>query len=155
MFICSVKASTLRFVGVILFSAMLLAGLGIFAGSMAATKTAAAEAVCYTGIKTDADRRGFLSSLGLTPGSEKESVAEFTLPGALDAVLLGYNEIQKEQGLDLSPYTGKKVTRYTYRIENYEGHEGPVYANIIQYRDRVIAADLTASGEGGFVRPLR
>lgn len=154
MFICSVKASTLRFAGVLLLCAMLLVGLTALSGTVTGAKTASAKAVEYTGIKTDADRRAFLGEMGLSPAQDPAAEADFVLPQSLDAVLLGYNEVQKEQGLDIAPYTGKKVSRYTYRIENYEGHDGPVYANLILYRDRIIAADLTASGQDGFVRPL-
>jgi len=85
---------------------------------------------------------------------DAESTVDFTLPKSLDAVLLGYNEIQKEQGLDLSKYAGKKVTRYTYLLPEQEGYDGRVYANIIVYRSRVVAADITGVGEKGFVRPL-
>ena len=52
--------------------------------------------------------------------------------------------------------TGKKLTRYTYEIENYEGYDGKVYANLITYRDRIVGADLTGTGVGeGFVKPLQ
>ena len=99
-------------------------------------------------------RRELLSSFGYEVKGDAESTVDFTLPRSLDAVLLSYNEIQKEAGLDLSKYAGKKVTRYTYLLPEQEGYEGRVYANIIVYRSRVVAADLTGVGEKGFVRPL-
>ncbi len=154
MFICTVKATTLRFVGIIVLSVSVLIGMTVFYTSEAPVLSG--TDVRYDGMYTETDRRDFLSALGYRATGDAKSTVEYTLPATLDAVLLGYNEVQKEQGFDLSKYTGKTVTRYTYEIENYEGYEGKVYANLITYRDQVIAADLTGAGEGkGFVKPLR
>ncbi len=156
MFVCTVKATTVRFLSVLLLSGALLTGLTVY-GATAARETASegvTVSVRYDGIRTESDRRAFLAAHGYEITADAESTAEFTLPKALDAVLLGYNEIQKEQGLDLGKYAGKTVTRYTYAIPSYEGYDGKVYANIIQYRGRVIAADLTGTGAEGFVKPL-
>ena len=38
-----------------------------------------------------------------------------------------YNEIQKQQGLDLSKYRRKNATRYTMEITNYGEYNGKVY----------------------------
>lgn len=155
MFVYSIKATTLRFLSVLLLSGIALAGVTVFASTASSEATGAvSETVSYENIKTESDRREFLSSFGYEVSTDAQSTVDFTLPKALDAVLLGYNEIQKEQGLDLGKYTGKKVTRYTYEIPEYEGYDGKVYANIIVYRGRVIAADLTGVGEEGFVRAL-
>ena len=153
MFICSVKATTLRFVGIIVLSLTVLVGMTVFYA--AEEPVLSGTEVRYDGIRTETDRREFLSALGYRATGDAKSTVEYTLPATLDAVLLGYNEIQKEQGFDLAKYTGKKLTRYTYELENYEGYEGKVYANLITYRDRVVAADLTGAGEKGFVKPLQ
>jgi hypothetical protein len=76
------------------------------------------------------------------------------MPKEFDRVLAGYNEIQKSQGLDLARYAGKKVTRYTYEIKNYDGYDGTVYANLIIYRGKVVGADLTGVGDEPFVKAL-
>ena len=155
MFIYSVKATTLRFLSVFLLSGIALVGVMAFASSADTQALGAmSERVSYEGIKTESDRRELLSSFGYEVKGDAESTVDFTLPKSLDAVLLGYNEIQKEQGLDLSKYAGKKVTRYTYLLPEQEGYDGRVYANIIVYRSRVVAADITGVGEKGFVRPL-
>ena len=152
MFIYTIRASTLRFLSVLLLSGLLLSGLTIY--GMTATETAA-EGIRYDSIRTESDRRALLSSLGFEVTADAETTAEFTLPDALDTVLLGYNELQKAQGLDIGKYTGKTVTRYTYLIPDYEGYDGKVYANIILYRHRVVALDLTGVGEESFVRELK
>ena len=155
MFIYSVKATTLRFLSVLILSGVALLGVTAFASSADASALGAmSERISYEGIKTENDRLEFLASFGYEVKGDAESTAEFALPKALDAVLLSYNEIQKMQGLDLSKYAGKRVTRYTYRLPDAEGYDGRVYANVIVYRGRVVAADLTGVGETGFVRPL-
>ena len=153
MFIYSIRASTLRFLSVLLLSGLLLAGVTVY-GLNDSTAASADATVRYDSIRTESDRRALLSSLGFEVTEDAETTADFTLPDALDTVLLGYNEIQKAQGLDIGKYTGKKVTRYTYLIPDYEGYDGKVYANILLYRNRVVALDLTGMGEEGFVKEL-
>lgn len=152
MFICSVKLATLRFVGIIVLSVTVLVGMTVF--YTAEEPVLSGTDVRYDGMYTETDRRDFLAAVGYRATGDAKSTVEYTLPPTLDAVLLGYNELQKEQGFDLAKYTGKTLTRYTYEIENYEGHEGKVYANLITYRDRIVAADMTGEGNS-FVRPLQ
>ena len=157
MFIYSVRASTLKFFGVVGLCAVLLITLGLFSGR--GTVAAAGDAdtqqtVSYTGIKTNEDRIAFLASFGYTV---KETVVEeetFVIPDEFDRVLVGYNEIQKSQGLDLSRYQNKKVTRYTYEVTGYPDYQGTVWANLIVYRGRVIAADISSADPRGFVHGL-
>lgn len=156
MFVCTVRAATLRFFSVLLLAGVLLAGVTVY-GAQAVSETVSGgvtTSVRYDGIRTESDRRAFLAAHGYEVTADAEATAEFTLPKALDALLLGYNELQKEQGLDLGKYAGKTVTRYTYRLPDVSGYEGAVYANLILYRNRVIAADATGVGEVPFVKPL-
>ena len=154
MFICAVKATTLRFVGIIALSLIVLVGMTVF--YTAEEPVLSGTDIRYDGMATETDRREFLSALGYRATGDAKATVEYTMPATLDAVLLGYNEVQKKQGFDLAKYTGKTLTRYTYEIENYEGYDGKVYANLITYRDRIVGADLTGTGVGeGFVKPLQ
>ena len=151
MCICSVRASTLRFVGVAVLCAVLLFGTLILSdGRLVAA--ASGTAVSYTGADTDAGRIDFLEKQGWRVKAELVEEATFTLPENFDRVMQGYNEIQKTQGLDLSRYRKKKVTRYTYEVTNYPDYDGTVYANLIVYRGRIVAADLSSADPLGFVR---
>ena len=151
MFICSVRASTLRFVGVAVLCAVLLFGTLILSdGRLVAA--ASGTAVSYTGADTDAGRIDFLEKQGWRVKAGVVEEATFTLPENFDRVMQGYNEIQKTQGLDLSRYRKKKVTRYTYEVANYPDYDGTVYANLIVYRGRIVAADLSSADPLGFVR---
>ena len=75
------------------------------------------------------------------------------MPENFDRVILGYNELQKKQGLDLSKYQKKRVTRYTYKVTNYDA-EGDVYANLFVYRGKIVACDVCSANPDGFVIPL-
>ena len=155
MFIYSVRAGTLKFFGAVLLSlALVLSILVLVEPSAAAAGGEAVETVNYSGIRTDADRVAFLEAFGIrvspTPTEEKS----FTVPAEFDRVLAGYNEIQKAQGLDLARYKNKKVTRYTYLVENYEGYEGKVYVNLLMYKNRIVAADVSSADPYGFVHGL-
>ncbi len=154
MFIYSVRAGTLKFFGVVALSLIMLVCLAVFVPPYEAAETAAAATVKYTDIRTGDDRHAFMGQFGYTAEKEPLEVVEFTLPKEFDRVLAGYNEIQKEQGLDLSRYTGKKLTRYTYTVTNYEGYAGTVYINLLQYRDRVVACDICSADPAGFVSGL-
>ncbi len=156
MFICSVRAGTLKFFGAVLLSlALFLAILLLVEPSAVASGGDAVETVNYAGIKTDEDRITLLGSFGWeVEGDTPTEEVSFLLPSEFDRVLSKYNEIQKAQGLDLARYRGKRVTRYTYLITNYEGYEGKVYANLIMYKNKVIAADITSADPKGFVHGL-
>ncbi|MFA5561858.1 MAG: DUF4830 domain-containing protein [Eubacteriales bacterium] len=155
MFIYAVRASTIRFVLMVMLSLGLLLGLVVYTtGEVVAAVNDKGVKYTYSGIRTNDDRVRFLEQFGWQTGGELVEEETFTIPDTFDRVLLGYNEIQKAQGLDLSRYEKKKVTRYTYEITNYEGYEGTVYANLIVYRDKVIAADLCSADPMGFVRGI-
>ena len=86
-------------------------------------------------------------------GEPKESVT-FSVPEDFDKVIAGYNELQKSQGLDISKYKNKKVTRYTYEIDGYGDYKGPVNINLIVYRNTVVACDISSADPTGFIEPL-
>ena len=153
MFIYSVRASTLRFFGILALSVCLLVGIMTYAGTNSVSAMSDG-AYRFSDISTKEDRLEFLSQFGILAAADSESAESFVIPEALDRVLLSYNEIQKAQGLDLSGYSGKKVQRYTYTVENYKQTGMTVYANVIVYRHRVIGGDVSALGEGGFVLPF-
>lgn len=152
MFICSVRASTIRFFLVI---ALTLAALFTWFGlSMGQTVAASGEeGYRYTGAREEEGRIAFLRQFGIevkTEGAEEET---FTVPENFDRVLLGYNEVQKAQGLDIAKYRRKKLTRYTYEVTNSDAG-GTVYVNLLVYRDKVVGADVCSADPRGFVLPL-
>ena len=107
----------------------------------------------YGGMKTNEDRVAFIEGFGIKVKEDPVTEESFTMPEDFDRVIQGYNQIQKTQGLDLSKYTRKRVTHYAYEVTNYDS-EGAVYVNLLVYRNRIIAADISSVSDGGFVLGL-
>jgi hypothetical protein len=153
MWICSVRAGTLKFFGVIALSLALLFGLAVLLPEYGAAE-AAARGVRYSDVRTGEDRIAFIAQFGYEVEPEPVESVEFTLPAEFDRALAGYNELQRAEGLDLSRYAKKTVTRYTYTVKNYPDYEGTVYINLIIHRDRVVACDICSADPSGFVEGL-
>ncbi len=151
MFIYSIRASTIKFFAFVLVAVALVIGIVGF-GTDAAQSTSASGEIDFSGIKTKEDRLSFMSSFGIQVADSEQSQT-FVIPKSFDRVILGYNEIQKRQGLDVSKYTRKKITRYTYEVTNFNGEE-KVYANLFVYRNRIIACDVSSLDGDGFVHPM-
>lgn len=152
MFVCTVRAGSVKFFAVLALVVATAFGILLFSGGTAATVPASGETYRFTGVREEADRVAFFAQFGIAVSGEPET-EDFLMPAEFDRVMLGYNEIQKTQGLDLSKYTKKKVTRYTYALPAESG-KAPAYATLLVYRYRVIAADVTTAGEGGAVYSL-
>ena len=153
MFIYSIRASTLRLFGIILLGLVLTFGVILSIGGERTVAVGSNAEIDYSGIKTREDRIAFMEKYGVRVDEASESEEKFRMPADFDRVILGYNELQKRQGLDLSKYQRKKVTRYTYKVTNYDC-EGEVYANLFVYRGRVVACDVCSASPEGFVLPL-
>lgn len=153
MFIYSVRASTVRVIGLMLLVAALIGVVALSGEGAAVSAASDAVTVDYSGVKSAEDRLEFMRGFGIEADATSEVAEEFRMPENFDRVIAGYNELQKKQGLDLLKYKNKKVTRYTYKVTNYNC-EGEVYANLFIYRGKVVACDLTNADTGGFVIPM-
>ena len=156
MFIYSMRASTLKFFAVVCVALTALVMMITFipsydGGELQYITTGTEAEINYSKIKTNDDRIAFLKQFGWSVNETPVEELEVTIPEKFDKVFTGYNEIQKRQGLDLSKYKGKTVTRYTYEITNYNGESGKVYANVIVYRNKVIGGDVCSANVGGFI----
>lgn len=152
MFIYSVKASSIKFFSVCFLSVALLVALIILVPAYEPISAETLENVSFDKIKTNEDRVNFLSQFGWEVDETPLESEKVTIPGEFDAVFVEYNKMQKTQGLDLSKYKRKDVMRYTYVVENYDGYDGKVYANILVYKNRVIGGDICSAASDGFVQ---
>lgn len=153
MFVYSVRASTVKFFGVIALTLVVLVG-ALVIGQSGTVAVSAASGVDFGGIKTNDDRLAFISQFGIEVSGDPKEEMTFRVPDKLEGVLAGYNELQKLQGLDLSKYKNKKVTRYTYEIDGYGDYTGPVCVNLIVFRNKIIACDVSSADPSGFIEPL-
>lgn len=158
MFIYSFKASTIKFFGIIAVALVTLLALAFLIPSYTTSTTKEIallnENISFDNVKTSKDAVKFLSQYGWVVLEEPIEECEITIPAEFDKVISSYNEIQKQQGLDLTKYAKKTAQRYTFKINNYPNYEGTVYANIITYRNRVIAGDICTADAKGFIHTL-
>ena len=155
MFVYTLRANTLKFFSIIGIALIALVSLIVFVPryEIATTGTILAEKekISFDKIKTNEDRIAFLAQYGWEASETPTEEVTLTIPAEFDKIMKTYNELQKQQGLDLSKYKGKSVTRYTYEITNYPNHTGKVLANIIVYKNRVIGGDLCSTDINGFI----
>ena len=156
MFVYSMRAGTVRFFAVICVALLVLVTLVALVPELQPVAAATdpqetTKTINYENVRSEEERVAFLSQFGWRVNDKAVEEVEVTIPEKFDKVFTGYNEIQKRQGLDLSKYKGKTVTRYTYEVINYEGDSGKVYANVIVYRNKVIGGDICSANVGGFI----
>jgi len=104
-------------------------------------------------IKTNEERVALLRECGWQVDEEPIEFIEVKIPREFDGVYNDYNDIQKRQGMDLSKFSGKRVMRYTYKVNNYR-NEDSVVANLIVYRDKLIGGDVSSPKLGGFMHGI-
>ncbi len=152
MFIYSLKASTLKFFGIICVAMVALITLIVFIPTYDIDASPVSGGINYSRIKTEEDRTEFLKQFGWEVKPTAVEQKNVKVPKEFDSIFNTYNELQKRQGLDLSKYKGKNVTRYTYEVTNFDGYDGTVYANIIIYKNRVIGGDICTADVNGFIQ---
>ncbi len=156
MFVYSLKASSIRFFSVLSISIAalitLIALIPTIEPTAASTMYSAVANIDFDLGKTNEDRVAFLSQFGWTVEQMPTEEKQVRIPSKFDKIYVRYNDLQKQQGLDLSRYQRKTVTRYTYVVTNYPDYEGTVYANLIVYRGRIVGGDLCSADPNGFVR---
>lgn len=154
MFVYSIRATTIKFFGVICVALAalitLIAFVPTYVASSAQTGTVEGE-ISYDKVKSVEDAQKFLAQFGWEVDAATAKTVQVTMPAEFDKVFVGYNELQKRQGLDLSKYRNREVTRYTFTVTNYKGYEGTVLANVLVYRNRVIGGDICSADVTGFV----
>ncbi len=174
MFIYSFKASSIKFFGIICVALAALIALIALVPAYAGddTPTSAVEdkapagadgaesdvtvSYRYDKVKSADAAARFLSQFGWVVDAGSVETVEVTIPAEFDKIFAGYNELQKSQGLDLSKYKKKAVTRYTFTVTNYKTadekpYEGAVWANVLVFRGRVIGGDICSADVNGFI----
>lgn len=105
--------------------------------------------------KDNESRVAYLNDLGWevdpTPISEEEILIPETLDGETYA---SYLVLQEEAGFDLTRFTGKTVTRYTYEVLNYPTGETGIVAGLMVYKSQIIGGEIMSVALDGFIQSL-
>ena len=132
----------------------LAAVLAAIAGLLLLGRDDAQPTANLTAADTNDARVKFLTDLGWEVTASPTEATEVRIPREADEVFSRYNELQKNQGYDLTKYAGKKVMRYVYQINNFPDAKEPVYATLLVCKDRIIGGDITDTTPGGRVQGL-
>ena len=93
----------------------------------------------------------FLHTFGWDTEPAPNEIIEISIPAQFDDVYENYNQIQKNQGFDLSEYKGQSVKQIKYTIVNYPDTDEKVYAVILICDDKIIGGDIRSGELGGFM----
>ena len=125
--------------GIVLIALVLLAGRG---------DGAAAD------LETTEGRVEYLAELGWEADPQSETAQEVIIPSTFTEVLENYNQLQREQGFDLTEYRGVRCTVYTYALVYYPNSDCEAQACLYIYRGQVIAGDIHSTAMDGFMHGL-
>lgn len=101
--------------------------------------------------KSNEQRIVFLHSFGWEIEMDPMEVVEVNIPEEFDDALNQYNEIQKQQNMDLEKYSGKRVKRYTYVVTNHPSGDTDVRANVLVFNNKIIGGDVCTVRLDGFM----
>ena len=151
MFIFSVKADK-RKICVILAAILLVVTAAVVLTKVHNSKpTAECAGVRYTlSAATNEERVAFFGQFGWKVAAEPIEIKDVTIPATFNNVYTNYNNIQKDQGLDLTPYAGKTCKQWVYAVTNYPQNTD-VRATILVVDNRVIGGDLSTAALDGFM----
>lgn len=153
MFIWTAKFSRKKAVAAVLCLGVLLCACIIVVSRGGEKKTNEAL-TCTLNCESEEQRLSLLQQLGWNIQGGPVETLNLVLPSPLDEEYLQYNQLQQKQGLDLLPYAGRSLCRYTYIVTNYPGLEQGVQANLYVCDGTLVAGDIFYGGSGGFVREL-
>ena len=144
----TLKLTPKRIFGIVL----LLVGIIVISVTFVSNHTNEAQSVsAVISAKTDSERRAYLSKYGYKLASDCEQ-KEITIPKKWNDVYNSYNQIQKNQGFDLTDYKGQKATLYTYTVTNYKGKGDCIVADMLVCEGKLIGGDIcNSSAKDGFL----
>ena len=156
MIVIAAKVSVRKILACVLAAGTVLTGAAVFLPADAQPAAAASENMRLdVKLRTNEQRVALLRDCGWEVIEEPRGEREVQIPEEFDEVYQSYNQIQLEQGLDLTPCRGRRATLYTYEITNHPSGEQGVTANLLVRRGKLIAADVSSPQADGFVHGLR
>ncbi len=150
MFVYSVKPRQIKLTFLIIFIVMTVLSLLIL--SQDSQQTGKGSEI---NIKASdhSERMAFISQYGWQVDEEPAEVMEIIIPETFDETYTAYNEIQKNQGFDLSLFAGNRLKRWSYIVKNYEGYENKdcIRINLLVRDGIVVGGDVCSVEIDGFM----
>lgn len=153
MFMYTAKFNRKKAVVAVLVLAAVLCAIIVIAGRFG--RAGGADAALSAVVRNNRQRVGYLESLGWRVEEDALDEQKVKIPVSFSDVYLKYNALQIAQGFDLTRYGGVEATRYTYKVKNHPSSENDIVADIIVYKDKVIAGDIQSCAPDGFMNGLK
>lgn len=118
------------------------------------TAAEASAAIKRSHGKTEEQRQQFIAQLGWQVESEPAEAIEVVIPKKFDEIYQSYNLIQKEQGMDLLKWRGKRCMKYSYNVLNYPAQQQNIRLNLLVCGGKIIGGDVCSLGLDGFMHGL-
>ena len=139
----------------VIMAALVIIGVILLLGALGhGAPAAAAGGKQSVTVKTEKARVAYLSDCGWsveTPALKEETVL---IPKQFNAVFETYNDLQKQQGFDLSHFAGKEVKLFTYKVVGSNLGDN-VVAMLYTNNGSVIGGDVHSTALDGFMCGLR
>lgn len=154
MIIFTTKVTLKRTVIGLLVLCGILFGINTLIPHAAQTVSATPKDLADQKLKTPEQRAAFVRSFGWEITDEPEAEMEVQIPKTFDETYEQYNALQRQQGLDLTKYCGKRAMLYAYTLSGYPTGEEGVTLSLLLYKNRLIAVDVSAPQADGFVHGI-
>ena len=153
MFVFSVKADKPKLLLILCAVVIILVTLAFFLKD--GKKTVVNEGGISYKASNEEERITFLSQFGWKINEDPVEVTEVIIPSEFDDVYSSYNEIQKNQNLDLELYKGMRAKKWVYEVKNYPGYaadSGCIRATILVIDGLVVGGDVSSIEVEGFMQ---
>ena len=155
MFMLTLKFNKKTAVFIVVMAALVLIGIVLLAGAHhASSERAPVPDTPVTAVKNEQSRCRYLEQYGWEVESPALSSETVVIPRSFSDVFDAYNELQKQQGFDLSEYCGLEAELYTYRVTNYE-NDPNVVAQLYIRNGSVIGGDIHSTQLDGFMTGIK
>ena len=150
MFICTMKFDKKKAVFYVIMAALIVVAVILLASTGNAKAAAPKKHVSAGNLRSEKDRIAYLAENGWEAESPAVSEETVVIPRSFSKVFENYNDLQKQQGFDLSQYCGMEVKLYTYNVIN-SGISDHVYAVLYVLNGSVIGGDVHSTELDGFI----
>ena len=107
-------------------------------------------------LDSETKRQHFLHEMGWEVPEKFDEVKTVLIPEDWSDVYKNYNDLQKQQGFDLTAYKGMQVQVYTYKVMNYPDHEKEdcIFCHLMISDGLLIGGDVSSTASDGFMQGL-
>ena len=150
MMICTVKFDRKKAALAVVLAALVIIGAILLIG--AHRKAQALEQISApTVVRNEKQGAQWLKAQGWEVALPAKSSDRVMIPRTFSQVFEQYNELQKQQGFDLSHCCGQEVEMYTYTVTNAPPDQGEVLAVLYVSGGQVVGGDIHSTALDGFM----